>query len=759
MPLRPYQRPAVSALVTELTTEERATLVSACGTGKTWMAGAVADRIAGNGVVLVLVPTLDLIAQTIKTWRARGYSGAVVAACSDLELAATAKEVRGVTTAPAELALLVAKQQPVTVVGTYASLPVIIEAHRSYDLPRWDLAIIDEAHSTSGDLGRPWSAVHDQAALPAARRLYMTATPRIIDETGRPVASMDDPAVYGKVAYRLGMGEAIGAGILADYRVVVLVVSDDHNRELIATASTVESGGSAVAADDLAMALAVLRAAGEYGMSRITTFHSRVARARGFARAIETAAALLPESERPENLWAAACWGKMPVSARRQRLERFATGDGVHVLANSRLLGAGIDVPDMDGILFGDPKTSTIDIVQAVGRALRKGSNLDKTATIVIPLVAPDDQSLESAMIASAWAPLWKTLRALRAHDDRLGERVRTQNSGSRKGNEDGGGNGPDLSWIHIKGADLPADFATALELRLLENRTAEFARGLAAARRHHANTGTINVKQSFVDDRGFALGAWLSWCRYMYATQSLSQIRIKALEDLGIIWSPRETAFDKGYQAARSYAEEHGHLAIATTEIHEGFKLGAWLNNRRHRSDEPEKDRLLAELDPLWNAPFPPQWRRAYYRAKAWIADNGTADIPRRTRVDGYTLGEWWFRQLQDWQKLAPQQQELLAGLGADPDSGRPHDVAFEKGLDAATKFFNTFGHLEVHVTYVDPDTGYRLGDWIARQRSKNADRMPEERRAALDTIGMRWLNRQGPAASPGFSHGPMRQ
>uniref|UniRef100_UPI003F68AF50 DEAD/DEAH box helicase family protein n=1 Tax=Streptomyces otsuchiensis TaxID=2681388 RepID=UPI003F68AF50 len=215
---------------------------SACGTGKTTMAAAAARRIVPKGRVVVLVPTLDLLTQTIREWVALGHSGPAVAVCSledDPEL--FQQGVRS-TTNPIQLGLWHGRG-PVTIYATYASLPVLVEAFAgSYGqrLAPVDLLVVDEAHRTSGSMGKAWADVHGQSLIPAARRLYMTATPRIwAERPNREVAegwrdplpeeqaaSMSDTAIFGKVLWKLTLASAITRGLLARYRIIVMEITD-----------------------------------------------------------------------------------------------------------------------------------------------------------------------------------------------------------------------------------------------------------------------------------------------------------------------------------------------------------------------------------------------------------------------------------------------------------------------------------------------------------------------------------------------------
>ncbi|MEU2396362.1 DEAD/DEAH box helicase family protein, partial [Streptomyces sp. NPDC007369] len=235
--LRPHQVEAVAAAVSALDTPPkgipvnglRASVVAACGTGKTLIAAHSALRIAKGGRILVMLPTLDLLSQTVREWRTEGHDGKSIAVCSlDDDAGLYAAGVR-TTTNPVILAERYGAG-PVTMYATYASLPVLTKAFCGEygEMQPFDLIVVDEAHRTSGSLGKAWAAIHRQSAIPAARRLYFTATPRIwrerppsweVREGARDplpaelACSMDDPAVYGPIVYELGLADAISLGL------------------------------------------------------------------------------------------------------------------------------------------------------------------------------------------------------------------------------------------------------------------------------------------------------------------------------------------------------------------------------------------------------------------------------------------------------------------------------------------------------------------------------------------------------------------
>ncbi|WP_046509431.1 DEAD/DEAH box helicase family protein, partial [Streptomyces odonnellii] len=429
--LRPHQKDAVTAAVKTLRTHTRASVVAACGTGKTLIAARTAARLAAHGRVLVLVPTLDLLSQTIRSWHAAGRKGPSVAVCSARQAVEhpSAGDIP-MTTAPAELAALTPTDGPLTVYATYASLSAVVTAHRDHRLPPWDLVVVDEAHRTAGRLGKAWAAVHHDDQVPAARRLYLTATPRIWDpddaadaDGAEAVASMDDEELFGPVAYHLNLSDAIDLGLLADYQILVPVVTSTDLRDWLAT-------GAGAGVDGLHLAgrqVATLRAIHDHRLRRILTFHHRVADARAFATTLTETAATLPEHLRPQGLWTDWVSGSHTPQIRRRLLLEFTSHTDPAtpaVLSNARVLGEGIDVPDIDAVVFADPKNSPVDTVQAVGRALRQQPGASKKATLVVPVYLTPDENPDDLLGADAYTPLWRTIQALRAHDDRLDARL-----------------------------------------------------------------------------------------------------------------------------------------------------------------------------------------------------------------------------------------------------------------------------------------------------------------------------------------------
>ncbi|WP_440555995.1 Helicase associated domain protein [Streptomyces sp. SCPE 10] len=508
----------------------RGTIVSATGSGKTITAAASALECFPQGRILVTLPTLDLLVQTAQAWRAVGHRSPMVAVCS-LENDPVLNEL-GVrtTTNPIQLALW-AGHGPVIVFATYASLvdredyedpmgqgrtrgpleAALTGGERLYGqrMDGFSLAIIDEAHGTAGDLGRPWAAIHDNTRIPADFRLYLTATPRILaaprpqkraDGQELEIASMaDDPyGTYGAWLAELGLSEAIEREILAPFEIDVLEIRDPSP----------VTGESEEAQRGRRLALlqtALLEHAAAYNLRTVMTFHQKVEEAMAFAEKMpETAAEMyvndasdddmaaagrLPKSSidaefyeleagrhvPPNRVWSAWLCGDHLVSERREVLRQFAngidaSGRRVHraFLASVRVLGEGVDITGergVEAICFADTRGSQVEIVQNIGRALRPNRDgTTKVARIIVPVFLQPGEDPTDMVASASFRPLVAVLQGLRSHDERLVEQLasRALTHGQRKvhlrRDEDGrivgaGGEGEDQEHDDTDGA------------------------------------------------------------------------------------------------------------------------------------------------------------------------------------------------------------------------------------------------------------------------------------------------------------------
>ncbi|MFI1212403.1 Helicase associated domain protein [Streptomyces sp. NPDC020802] len=636
MELRPHQDEAVDNVVRILGMAPggrmppeglRTQVIAATGSGKTLIGAESAHRLSARRV-LVLVPTLDLLTQLAGAWRRAGRSGAMVGVCS-----LQAEESQGLpcTTDPAELVAWMAGLETVTVFATYAAVGLgILQRAHAAGLGVWSLMVVDEAHRTSGDGLKPWAAVHDQAQLPAERRLYMTATARVWEAEGeRPqlVASMEDGSpVFGPVAYKLTLSEAIGRGIVAPYQVLCLDIRDP---DLYAALSTEATGSDAVRGARLAaVQTGLMHAAVEERFRRVLSFHSRVSEAEAMAVSVPAVAARLAEDD-PDTyppagqVWADWLYGEHAPGHRRTVLDEFASdflggpefegGDvraELRVLSSVRILGEGVDTAECDAVLFADARGSMVDIVQMVGRALRLNPDHGKLATLIVPVFLGPGEDPNELLTSDAYSILGKILGALRAHDSETIDALadpRLRNSRPAADGEDGlpdgeddsqGDTGPEAQRLSERAAGVlrfseerdPAALTRFVQLRVIDPEGAYWLRGIEAATRWLRESGSAELRVPFTyvtpEDWGSAgshpLGVWVADQRRYYAAGTLEASRVTELEKLGMVWSVHASAWDAGLDVARSYAAVHGHCLPAASVVWESFPLGTWMKNQR---------------------------------------------------------------------------------------------------------------------------------------------------------------------------------
>ncbi|MFE2129193.1 DEAD/DEAH box helicase [Streptomyces amritsarensis] len=829
--LRPHQEEAVEAIVRGLDTPPgkripeaglRATVVAACGTGKTFMAAAAALRLARHGRVLVLLPTLDLLTQTVREWRLAGHTGPAVAVCSledDPQL--WQLDVRTTTSAP-QLGLWHG-HGPVTVYATYASLPVIAEAHEgAYGLPMdvFDLMVVDEAHRTSGSVGKAWADVHRQEVIPAMRRLYMTATPRIWMErpprsraqeearrraeeaesrereeaeaegrvyVARPrwdrlpkelACSMDDERVFGPVVYELSLASAISRGLLAKYQIVVVELTDP-----VVTPDRLNSEeryeeqlrGQRLAATQTAL----LETMAEHGLQTTITFHHRTVEAEAFAAGLDGVASRLhtvDPARHPERVWSGWLCGEHEGAHRQSVLADFGRRAGRAVLSNCRVLGEGVDIRATDSVALIDPKGSAVDIVQAIGRALRQKPGEGKMATLIVPVFLREGEKPEDMLSSNSYRPLVRVLAGLRAHDEKAVEMLAIPQENQKRvvdpyrpvGKAPEEGEEESRLLLRFAAPRDPALIAKWITYQVINTERQDWRRGAEAAHRYRQREGHLDVPYEHVETEGaFPLGRWLSDQRRAYRAGAMTGERAAELEELGIIWDTADAGFEANLGAARAYYDLHGTLAAPRGAAILDVQVGQWLTNVRRPGglgkDPGRAQRraaALAAIDPDWNPGtrgWTVDWQRHYAYLTQLLASGArlTAIVPGVTR-HGEDVGRWLASQRRGWERLNDEQQHRLAELGVGPQKAprarraatktttaagpRTGGKAFQKGLQALTQYVAREGGMPGRGAIEQlADGPHRVGIWIANQKQRR-DRLDQAQLTALAELGVHW-------------------
>ena len=463
---RDHQSEAIDRTIENFKTEDRGQLIMACGTGKTYTAQVIAERLVGTGgSILVLVPSLALMSQTILEWN-RDASIALrsFSACSDASVGKRRTKgnsdqisvelqdlVLPATTDATLLAKHVNQDSPdrMTVVfSTYQSINVIELAQKLYGMSDFDLIICDEAHRTTGKVvdssdDSNFVRVHSQEHIRGEKRLYMTATPRIFAadtkkkaaEGSVTLCSMDNEEMFGRVFYYCGFGKAVQQGLLSDYRVIILALDEaqvsrdlqnllaSHNELQLDSATRILGCYKALNKQSLSD--------GDYEydpepMQKAMLFCNSIKNSKTvaemFNQVVDEYKRNVEDGSSLSVCDVAHIDGTFNSKVRSQKLDWLANGseEACHVLSNVRCLGEGVDIPSLDAVIFIHPRKSQIDVVQAVGRVMRTASE-KKMGYIILPIGIESGTDVETALRNNKkYETVWQTLNALRSHDERL---------------------------------------------------------------------------------------------------------------------------------------------------------------------------------------------------------------------------------------------------------------------------------------------------------------------------------------------------
>ena len=528
----PHQQAAINNVLAGFKKHDRGRLIMACGTGKT-LTSLWINEALGSRRTLLLVPSISLAQQSLKEWgRHAKEDFDCLVVCSDETVASDRHDpaLRYVadlgikpTTHPDEIAAFLAKRRsrPALVISTYQSCERVSRG-QAKAMKWFDLAICDEAHRVVGHAESQFAAVLHDKKIRARRRLFMTGTPRYFTQRAKrhgaeqdiELVSMDDETKFGPEFHMLTFHEAITAKpkpLLTDYQVVVIGVTNAEAKAWVADAKLIRTkDGHETDARTLAAQIGLAKAIKQYDLRKMITFHRSIRRASRFVdgehrdslpAVIEK---MLPANRPAGQLWARHVSGETAASKRASLLKEL--GDlpkGTRgLISNCACLGEGVDVPTLDGVAFIDPKGSIVDIIQAVGRVMRKSPD-KKIGTIIIPVFVDESEDADHAFESSAFRPVWQVLKALRAHDRRLADELDTLRTSL--GEQTGGGSRIKLPANIV--LDVPRcllkDFEQAFYVRAVlaatERPPLTIEQILAWADEHKARTGGWPKQQSGV--------------------------------------------------------------------------------------------------------------------------------------------------------------------------------------------------------------------------------------------------------------------
>ena len=656
---RPHQQEAIQNVVEGLQAADRGQLLMACGTGKTLTSLWIKEALNAKWT-LVLLPSLSLLSQTLREWTAASQKEFNwICVCSDKSVAKQDKSVDDwieniselgvpVTSDPTEIRSFLLDNEEGIVFSTYQSSQLVAEAQKASETPAFDMAFADEAHRCAGKVSSAFGCILDSQKIRAEKRLFMTATPRVLSNRIKSraeaedieVASMDDEDQFGRILHRLNFSEAIERDLLTDYRVVVVGVDDPSiqakiiNRPLSSTGTGVETDY-----ETLANHISLSKSVRDYNLQRIITFHGRVKAAQKFSETHPKVVDWLLESStgvRP--IRAGYVSGKMTSLERNSKINelRNLEEDEIGILSNARCLSEGVDVPTLDGIAFIDPRSSQVDIIQAVGRAIRK-SESKSYGYIILPVYLGNTENINEELLASRFKDIWEIILALKSQDDSLTEtldqlRVELGKRGERASHSEG------LTKIIF---DLPErvehTIGNSLQTILVRNTTEKWHEiyGRVAKFVHE----TKNFPKGSENQQ---LATWLETQRVKYRKNKLSTNKINRLEELpDWDWNPNEGKHQEWVDRVVKYLEENGHLSIPENHPELGNTLSMLRTGYRGGNGIILDQDIVDQLDALkdkgwkWDSNLETHLEKIRF-LKTWCTENNSVSPPRGTICKG---------------------------------------------------------------------------------------------------------------------------
>lgn len=608
---RPHQSRALEQIERGLKRDDRGQVIMACGTGKSLVALWASERLHSE-LTLVLVPTLQLLRQTAQTWAAQASGGfAALKVCSEKDKSSEESRLdvgdmgSGTTTDHVVIAQFLRGAGRRVVFSTYASSPQIESAMRSASGVRFDLAICDEAHHCAGLNTGKFKTILDEEKIRAAKRLFFTATPEVyrsqdVQHMARqnvPIASMRDRRLFGRVLFRLSLADAISEGLLCPYQVVFMPVTDDEVHDLIRRREIVtpDEGDTRIDAYSLATQIACARAMRIYGCRRMVSFHPRIADSQTFASQFNAAKDLLPPDSRPAGTVLAehVDGGKMTPALRRRILRQFEDSDGDHrLLSNVKLVAEGYDAPCIDAIAVVATERNPSQIVQMIGRAVRKHEG-KTVGTIVLPVLVHGDEPLSKAMTRSEHKCILKLLAALRSADPDL---ERSLTDLRVEVGPDGRAAPAKRRFILNVAREVDAEFARHVDVMLVEQLAPSRARESRPSAETAARTAEFRKEsgRSHIGPVVFDLENVERVSPAMVA-RGIASLERYAERRLGI--APDEHTVHNGFPLGRWWTrilDDWGHPAIAGADRQRIANLITWLTVSRETHQRVRRDLSL---------------------------------------------------------------------------------------------------------------------------------------------------------------------
>ncbi len=748
----PYQVEALDAIAKHLEHNDRGTAVMACGTGKTLVALWAVEQ-SNAKTILVLVPSLTLLQQTLEEWSVHNSWGkdfSYLCVCSDPSVNLKNDEIEidpsdvpfRIDTDPEIVRRYLAQDNGKTkiVFSTYQSSQVVSQATKG--VFEFDIAVFDEAHKTTGSAEGRFALALSDENVKIKKRLFLTATPKHYDISKRDkdgefkFVSMDDESVYGKRAHTLTFGDAAAKGIICPYKVVITLINKQKVDDFALKNGITLVEGDSVKAKWVASQIAVSSAIKHTIATKIITFHSRVKTAREFA-----SGEVYGIKKFVDDFEVFHVHGKQKSNERKDTISKFRKSSR-SIITNAKCLTEGVDVPAVDMVAFVDPRHSKIDIAQAVGRAMRKPRGGSKTVGyIVVPVFAEDatEQSLERAIKSEEFNDVALILNSLLEQDEELVEIVRELKQAKGRGEVFNPQRFKEK--IEVIGPLIKLDELTnSIYVEVVDRLGESWDESYGKLKKFKDENGHCRVPQ-LDSGKKSTLGHWVATQRRAKLTSTLSEDRISRLDKLNFAWDSFDQKWEEGFTALVAFKKRNGHCIVPKGYIENGIQLGSWVRTKRaSRKDLTLSEENISSLNAIgfiWK-PNEDAWEEGFNALVVFKLREGHCLVPKDHIEKGFNLASWVRNQRSHKtnSKLSAERTRRLNEMGF---VWNQLEQKWDEHFQALCVFEKQNDHCLVPVSYTI--NGINLGSWVHTQRREyGSKRLSTDRQNKLEVLGFTW-------------------
>ena len=737
--LEPYQEEAVQAVIEELKNASRTQLIMPCGSGKTIVGQRIIEQIENANVILILVPTLQLLNDTFEDyientiWTTFPYicvGSKVFDTNSKDHIDLDVHDLPFVSsTDPYSIRkFLNRKSKRKVVFSTYQSLPVLAEALGKKHV---DVAIFDEAHNTASKKGNYWTFGLEDKNIKIKNKIIITETPRKFhllrknEDVMRSVFSMDDFNAYGNVAYKLTFKKAAYEyKVICKYKIIISIINSEYYTKDDLKSAGVLIGYSEVNAETIAKQIALLDAVKKNEIKKIISFHPKISHASEFVGEKEKSI-----RHRLDGFNFYTISSKQSAGDRRVNMRSSRNSENA-LISNAQCLNEGVDVPAVDMVAFMHPKRSAISIVQAVGRAIRKprGSNKE-WGYVFVPIFLEKNKNETDLQAAqrSNFKDVYEVINALRDHDEVLDDIIKKLKiEKGRTGDFEGSAID---DRIQINGTSISVEeIKSFVQSEIVDRMSPSWFEFYGQLVKFHSINKHCNVHT----DSG-PLGTWVNKQRYLFNKKLLIEERIQLLESLNFVWNPLDFVWNEKYEELKEFHSINKHCNVPK----ESSDLGAWLSRQRtlYNKGKLEEDKIkLFELLNLDWDPIETAWHEMYDALKEYKIQKGDCLVPQ-DYPENPQLGHWVTHQ-RAFQKVGRLEQNRYKKLHKLDFCWDIAEQAWNENIISLKKFIIRNDHSKVLKTNND-----RLSNWVSKlRRDYNKGTLAKEKIAQLEAMHFDW-------------------